>query len=457
MNLKKQIEDQLPGWRARLKRLITEYGNVKVAEINIAQILGGIRDVKALVTDISCVDPNQGIRLRGYTIPELLQLLPKRPGDEMPFLGGLYYLLLVGRIPTFEEGMEIEEEWKKRQSVPEYVYDVVRAMPKNTSAMALFSLAILAMERESHFTRDYDRGLRKEDYWIPTLEDSFDLTARAPSVAAFVYNYKFRNGQVVKPKPELDWAANFGYMIGIENKEYYELSRLYFLIHSDHESGNVSAHTTYLVSSTLSDVYYAVSAGINGLAGPLHGRANQEAMEWLLEVYQKYQGVPTREQLTEYAWETLNSGKVIPGYGHAILRITDPRFTAQLEYGQKVMPDYDLFRLAKLVYEVVPEVLRQQGKAKDPWPNVDAISGVLQRYFGVLDSQANDPGGFYTVLFGVSRILGVTANTVWARALGAPIERPKSVTTRMLENIAAEQRGIDIPLHEAFAHERGCG
>lgn len=457
MNLKKQIEDQLPGWRARLKRLITEYGNVKVAEINIAQILGGIRDVKALVTDISCVDPNQGIRLRGYTIPELLQLLPKRPGDEMPFLGGLYYLLLVGRIPTFEEGMEIEEEWKKRQSVPEYVYDVVRAMPKNTSAMALFSLAILAMERESHFTRDYDRGLRKEDYWIPTLEDSFDLTARAPSVAAFVYNYKFRNGQVVKPKPELDWAANFGYMIGIENKEYYDLSRLYFLIHSDHESGNVSAHTTYLVSSTLSDVYYAVSAGINGLAGPLHGRANQEAMEWLLEVYQKYQGVPTREQLTEYAWETLNSGKVIPGYGHAILRITDPRFTAQLEYGQKVMPDYDLFRLAKLVYEVVPEVLRQQGKAKDPWPNVDAISGVLQRYFGVLDSQANDPGGFYTVLFGVSRILGVTANTVWARALGAPIERPKSVTTRMLENIAAEQRGIDIPLHEAFAHERGCG
>lgn len=457
MNLKKQIEDQLPGWRARLKRLITEYGNVKVAEINIAQILGGIRDVKALVTDISCVDPNQGIRLRGYTIPELLQLLPKRPGDEMPFLGGLYYLLLVGRIPTFEEGMEIEEEWKKRQRVPEYVYDVVRAMPKNTSAMALFSQAILAMERESHFTRDYDRGLRKEDYWIPTLEDSLDLSARASAVAAFIYNYKFRDEQIVKPKPELDWAANFGYMIGIENQQYYELSRLYFLIHSDHESGNVSAHTTYLVSSTLSDVYYAVSAGINGLAGPLHGRANQEAMQWLLELYEKYQGVPTREQLTEYAWETLNSGKVIPGYGHAILRITDPRFTAQLEYGQKVMPDYDMFRLAKLVYEVVPEVLRQQGKAKDPWPNVDAISGVLQRYFGVLDSQANDPGGFYTVLFGVSRILGVTANTVWARALGAPIERPKSVTTRMLENIAAEQSGTDIPLHEAYAHERGCG
>ncbi|PWH16071.1 MAG: citrate (Si)-synthase [Anaerolineae bacterium] len=457
MNLRKQIEEQLPGWRARLKRLITDYGKVKVAEINIAQILGGIRDVKALVTDISCVDPNQGIRLRGYTIPELLELLPKRPGNEMPFLGGLYYLLLVGRMPTYEEGMEIEEEWKKRQTVPEYVYDVIRAMPKDTSAMNLFSLAILAMERESHFAREYDLGLRKEDYWIPTLEDALDLTARAPAVAAFIYNYKFRDGQIIKPKPDLDWAANFGYMIGIENKQYYDLARLYFLIHSDHESGNVSAHTTYLVSSTLSDVYYAVSAGLNGLAGPLHGRANQEAMEWLLEVYQKYQGLPTKEQLTEYAWQTLNAGKVIPGYGHAILRITDPRFTAQLEYGQRVMPDYDLFRLAKLVYEVVPEVLLQQGKAKDPWPNVDAISGVLQRYFGVLDSKENDRGGFYTVLFGVSRILGVTANTIWARALGAPIERPKSVTTRMLETLAEQQSGTAIPLHEAYAHERGCG
>ncbi|MCX8063367.1 MAG: hypothetical protein N3D16_12360, partial [Anaerolineales bacterium] len=135
----------------------------------------------------------------------------------------------------------------------------------------------------------------------------------------------------------------------------------------------------------------------------------------------------------------------------------DPRFTAQLEYGERVMPDYDLFRLAKLVYEVVPEVLRQQGKAKSPWPNVDAISGVLQRYFGVLDSKENDPGGFYTVLFGVSRILGVTANTVWARALGAPIERPKSVTTRMLEMIVEEQKGVKIPLNDSYSKERGCG
>lgn len=456
MSMKNEIAEQIPHWRARLKRLIKDYGHIKVAEINISQILGGIRDVKALVTDISCVDPNEGIRLRGYTIHELLELLPKRSGDTMPLVGGAYYLLLVGQIPTLAQAMEVEEEWKRRQTVPLHVYDVIRSMPKSSNPMTLFSMGILALQGESHFARRFDEGLKKEDYWEPTLEDSLDLTAKIPSVAAFIYNYKFRDGQIIQPDPNLDWAGSFGQMIGITDENYFELMRLYFLIHSDHESGNVSAHTTYLVSSTLSDIYFATSAGMNGLAGPLHGRANQEAMEWLLDVYQKYQGVPTREQLVAYTWETLNSGKVIPGYGHAVLRKTDPRFTVQLEFGEKYFPDDELFRLAKLVYEVVPQVLMEQGKAKDPWPNVDAISGAIQHHYGVKDGDGNGPGGFYTVLFGISRLLGVTANAVWSRALGAPIERPKSVTTRMLEKLAEEQSGEQIEIIPGL-EERGCG
>ncbi len=454
MNLKEQIAQQLPSWRARLQKLVKEYGTFKVAEVSMAQILGGMRDVKALVTDISCVDPNEGIRLRGYKIQELLELLPKRPGDDIPFSGGIYYLLLVGRVPSYDEAMEVEKEWKKRQEVPQQVYEVIRSMPKTTSPMTLFSMGILALQGTSIFARRYDEGMKKEDYWDAMLEDSLNLTAKAHAIAAFIYNYKFRQGQIVQPKDELDWAANFGYMIGVEDPNYYDLSRLYFMIHSDHESGNVSAHATYLVSSALSDIYYSTSAGMNGLAGPLHGRANQEAMEWLLEVYQKFNGVPTKEQLAEYAWQTLQSGKVIPGYGHAVLRKTDPRFTVQLEFGEKYFPQDDLFRLAKLVYEVVPQVLIQQGKAKDPWPNVDAISGAIQHHFGVLDGDGNGPGGFYTVLFGVSRLLGVTANTVWARALGAPIERPKSVTTNMLEQMVEQQLGVK--LREESEQERGC-
>jgi citrate synthase len=312
---------------------------------------------------------------------------------------------------------------------------MLRAMPDDTHPMTLFSMAVLGLQRESKFARRYHEGMRKDEYWEPMLEDSFELTAKLPTIAAFIYRLKYRNGEIIAPDTNLDWAANFGHMIGVEKKGYDELARLYFIIHSDHESGNVSAHATHLVASALSDVYYATSAGLNGLAGPLHGLANQECLDWLLCVYKEFNGLPSREQLRQYAWDTLNSGQVIPGYGHAVLRKTDPRFTAQLEFGKKHMPNDDIFSLAAMVYDVVPEVLREQGKAKDPWPNVDAISGSLQYHYGVQEFD------FYTVMFGVSRLLGVSANAVWARALGQPIERPKSLTTAMLEEAAAKAAG----------------
>ncbi len=194
-------------------------------------------------------------------------------------------------------------------------------------------------------------------------------------------------------------------------------------------SGNVSAHATHLVGSSLADIYFAFSAGLSGLAGPLHGLANQECLRWLLDVREQFHGVPDREALHKFAWDTLNSGRVIPGYGHAVLRVPDPRFTAQMEFAKARFPEDELVRLADLVFDVVPQVLREQGKAKNPAPNVDAISGTLQHYYGVREFD------FYTVIFGVGRALGVTANYVWARALEFPIERPKSVTTKMLEEL----------------------
>jgi citrate synthase len=293
----------------------------------------------------------------------------------------------------------------------------------------MFSLAILASQPESVFAKNYRQGMKREDYWECTLEDSLKLTAKLPTLAAYIYNLKYRNGEYVSPDPDLDWGANFAHMIGKNDENYKDLSRLYFLLHSDHESGNVSAHTTHLVGSSLSDVYYATAAGINGLAGPLHGLANQECLRWLLNVRDRFGGLPTKEQLTQYAWDTLNAGQVIPGYGHAVLRRPDPRFSAQFEFGQKYMADDELFQLVELVYDVVPDVLRELGKVKNPWPNVDAISGTLQYHFGIEEFD------FYTVMFGISRILGVSANMVWARALSQPIERPKSLTTKMLEDI----------------------
>jgi citrate synthase len=432
MILQQKIEEQLPEWRDRVKKLVTECGKVRIDEVTINQAFGGMRDIKSLVSDISYVDPREGIRLRGHTIPFLLEKLPKHDNAEIPYIGGLYYLLLVGEMPTKEEALHVENEWKRRQEVPGYVFDVIRTMPADTHPMTLFSQAVLALQRESIFAKEYSKGIKKADYWIPTLEDSLNLTAKVPTIAAFIYQWKYGKGELAKIDENLDWAGNFAKMMKKDSREYEDLSRLYFLIHSDHESGNVSAHATHLVGSALSDVYYATSAGLNGLAGPLHGLANQECLRWLLGVQEEFGHLPSHDELRQFTLNTLNSGQVIPGYGHAVLRKTDPRFIAQLEFGKKHFPEDELFQLAESVYMVVPGVLKEQGKVRDPWPNVDAISGTLQYHYDIREYD------FYTVMFGVSRLLGVTANAVWARALNQPIERPKSVTTSLLEEFTLE-------------------
>lgn len=299
--------------------------------------------------------------------------------------------------------------------------------------MALFSQAILTLQNDSKFAKRYAEGMNKMDYWEPALDDAMTLTSKLGVIAAFIYQLKYRDGSEPKYDPNLDYGANFAKMMGVEDKQYEDMARLYFILHSDHESGNVSAHTMHLVGSSLSDIFFAFSAAMNGLAGPLHGLANQNCLAFVMGVQKEFNGVPTKEQLTKYAWDTLNSGRVIPGYGHAVLRVPDPRYTAQFEYAKKHFPKDELFQIVQLMDEVIPAVLKEQGKAKNPWPNVDAVSGSLQYHYGITEFD------FYTVLFGVGRALGVTANYVWARALGQPLERPKSLTTKMLEDIAAAE------------------
>jgi citrate synthase len=433
MILHEKISVQLPAWRERMKSLAKEHAEVVVDHVTVGQIVGGMRDIKSLVSDISFVDPAEGIRFRGLSIPEMVKALPKARGNKMPLVGGLYYLLMIGDVPTREQAQEVEAEWAKRSEVPDYVYKMLKSMPKETHPMTLLSQAVLALQNGSVFASKY-HTMKKDVYWEAALEDSLDLTAKLPIVAAFIYRMKyFGETKKLKYNSKLDYGANFSKMMGVEDKKgYAELTRLYFSVHSDHESGNASAHTMHLVGSTLSDPYLSFSAALNGLAGPLHGLANQECLGWLLEVHEKFGGVPTRDDLYKFAWDTLNSGHVIPGYGHAVLRVPDPRFMALLGFAKDRFPNDELIRLAEMVFDVVPTVLKEQGKAKNPAPNLDAISGTLQYYYGVRNFE------FYTVLFGVGRALGVTSNYVWSRALGQPLERPKSLTTKMLEDVVAK-------------------
>lgn len=428
--IKEKLVEKIEGWRPRTTKLLKEYGDVKIGEVTIAQAIGGMRGVKSLVTDISYLDPMEGIRFRGYTIPETLKALPKPAGAEMPYVEGHIYLLLTGEIPTEEEIADFTADFNKRKGTPQYVFDVIKAMPKDSHPMAMFSAAVLAMQKESIFTKKYHEGLNKMEYWDPTYEDSMNLLAKLPEIAAYIYRYKYKAGDIIPVDLSLDMGGNFAHMMGID-KPYDDISRLYFLLHSDHESGNVSAHTGHLVASALSDIYYAISAMTNGLAGPLHGLANQEVLGWLQDVMKKVgSNDPTKEQMKQFVWDTLNSGQVIPGFGHAVLRKTDPRYQAQREFCLKHLPDDPIFKYVNLLYEVVPDILVEQGKAKNPWPNVDAQSGVIQWHYGVREYD------FYTVMFSVGRAIGVTANIIWDRALGYPLERPKSLTTKMLEDVA---------------------
>jgi citrate synthase len=430
MSLKEKLGEKIDAWRPRTGRLVKEFGGVKVGEVTIGQAIGGARGVRCLVTDISYLDPNEGIRFRGFTIPETLEALPKAPGSEMPYVEGHIWLLLTGDVPTEAEAEELAAELKQRSQVPTYAWDVLRAMPKDSHPMAMLSTAVVAMERESVYRKAYDAGLGKMDHWQPTLEDALNLWARLPQLGAFIYRLKYKDDQQIDPDPALDLGANFAHMMGIA-PPYDDVARLYFILHSDHESGNVSAHAGHLIASALSDPYYAMSGLVNGLAGPLHGLANQEVLRWIQGVMEQMGGkIPSEEEMKQFVWDTLNSGQVVPGFGHAVLRKTDPRYTEQRNFCLKHLPDDPIFKYVDLLYKVVPPILEEQGKAKNPWPNVDAQSGVIQWYYGLREYD------FYTVLFAIGRALGVLSNIVWDRALGYPIERPKSITTAMLEDLA---------------------
>jgi len=429
-SLKEKFKTKAEALAQEIKGALKEHGDRVVSEVTLKQAYGGARGVKCMTWEASLLDPNEGIRFRGYTIPECQEKLPKAPGGNEPLPEGIFYLLLTGDIPTDEDVEEVTEEWRKRETLPDYTAKMIDSLPTDMHPMTQFSLGILSMQKDSEFARKYREGVKKTEYWDPMYEDVMTLLGRLPVLAAKVYNRSYKGGRQVDPEPGLDWGGNFAHMMGYEDPEFRELLRLYLTIHCDHEGGNVSAHTTRLVGSALSDAFYSLSAGIDGLAGPLHGLANQEVLRWIMNVKEKLGGVPEKEQLKKFLWDTLNSGQVIPGYGHAVLRKTDPRYMAQREFALKHLPDDEIFKVVSSIYEVAPDILREHGKAKNPWPNVDAHSGCLLVHYGMTEYD------FYTVLFGTSRAIGVLANITWDRALGYPIERPKSLTTDMIEEVA---------------------
>jgi citrate synthase len=424
--LKDKLAKKVPEIRDYFKNLVKEKGETKLSEVSVATLYGGLRGVKGLICDTSSVPADKGLLVRGKPIGELVDRLPEE----------ILYLLLAGELPNKAELEDLQKDLKARGKVPSYVWDVLKAMPKESHPMAMFNTAVLVMENESKFRQRYDQGMKKDDYWDAAFEDAMDLIAKLPEVGAWIYRTRFNKGAPIPSDPNLDWGANYAKMTGLPdpNGELTKLMRLYFVLHCDHEGGNVSAFSAHTIGSALSDLYYALAGGLNGLAGPLHGLANQECLGWILETNKKFNGSPSKDQLEKFAQDTLNAGRVVPGYGHAVLRITDPRFTAFYEFGKKYCPSDPAYKTMALVFEVVPEVLKKVQKIKDPWPNVDAASGSLLYHYGMTEFP------YYTVLFSISRALGISSQYVINRAMGSPIVRPKSMTSGEIQ-AAIEKAG----------------
>lgn len=429
-DLKAVLAEKIPEHNEQVKAFRKEHGNTKVGEIFVDQIYGGMRTMKSMICETSVLDPEEGIRFRGYSIPECQEKLTRWQGGEEPLPEALFWLLCTGELPNDSQTKFITDEWNRRAGLPSYIVHMLNSFPSTLHPMAQFSSAITALNAESEFAKAYAQGVKKTEYWSYVYEDSMNLLAKLPAIAAIIYRNLYRNGSDIGTvDSNLDWSGNFSKMLGYEEPLFAELMRMYLTIHSDHEGGNVSAHTCHLVGSALSDPYLSYGAAMCGLAGPLHGLANQEVLLWLKKVEAELGLNATKEQLKDFLWSTLKSGQVVPGYGHAVLRKTDPRYTCQREFAQKHMKDYPLFKLVSDVYEVAPDVLLAHGKAKNPWPNVDAHSGVLLQKFGMTEMN------YYTVLFGVSRALGCLSSLIWSRGMGLPIERPKSMSTVGLKKL----------------------
>ncbi len=413
--LKEKFAQIFPKDKADIAAFVKEHGDKEVSKVTLAQAYGGMRGVKGLVCDTSEVPPDKGLIIRGIELKYLTEKLPEE----------IFWLLLTGENPTPEELKDFQAELEAHGEVPQYVWDVLDAMPADSHPMAMFNTAILVMQRDSVFARRYAEGMKKDEYWDATYEDAINIIAKLPEIGAGVYRKRFGKGARIARKLGVDWAANYVHMLGLgdPNGEFTKLMQLYLTLHCDHEGGNVSAYSAATINSALSDLYYSLSGGLNGLAGPLHGLANQECLGWILETMKKFNGAPSPEELEKFAWETLESGKVVPGYGHAVLRITDPRFDAFLAFGKKYMADDPVFQTVARVFDVVPGVLSQVKKIKDPWPNVDAGSGALLYHYGLVEFS------YYTVLFSISRALGICSQAIVARAMGYPITRPKSLPT----------------------------
>ncbi|UKK01888.2 citrate synthase, mitochondrial precursor [Theileria orientalis] len=435
MKLVDKIEKLVNVKREKVAELHKNYASKTLGKVTLSMLFSGLKDVPAMVTETSELDPQKGIRFRGLTVDEMLRKLPGK-NEDCPYTESVLWYLLTGEVPELDDVKELSKELHARSAVPKHVFEVMESMPPDSHPLTQYVTAVSALQTESVFRKAYlDKTYQKDTSWKLALEDCLNLVAKNVVLVGFIYRRSFIDPNVkpedVKFNAELDYAANLAHFLGDKTELFSDLMRLYLALHSDHEGGNVSAHASHLVGSALADPYFCLSSALCGLSGPLHGMANQECLVWIKRMLRNL-GPDTEitvERVKKYAEDTMAAGQVIPGYGHAVLKVTDPRHTAFVRFARTHFPNDPMVRLLDICLEAIPQVLIASGKVRNPNPNVDCSTGVLLSHFNIDQPQV------FTVFFGLSRSLGILSQLVWARALRYPIERPKSLTLDTVEKM----------------------
>jgi citrate synthase len=374
-------------------------------EITKDHLETGMRGFPVGYCTTSSVDPAKGLFYAGIPVSELTQEKPEN----------VIYLLYYGKTGSAKEVEEFKKNLQKRALCPPELIDSILRLPRKGHAMAMFSAALL-LTGMFEGTENYG-------------EDCLNLIAKAPEIAAAVINHHAGWGRSKPSRPELGYMENFTQMLNVPGNHKNELQdvfRLFNILHFDHGGGNLSAFVGKAVASSLEDMYGSIASAMCALAGPRHGRANQESLEFVEKALKDLGENPSPKEVELYIRQLLAKNELIFGFGHAVLRVEDPRATVFFEVANRQYAGHPLIKIANLLRSEVPKVLGENPKISDPYPNVDAISGSLLTAAGFGYPE------YFTVLFGLARVVGISIQILYERCearggKGTPIVRPKYI------------------------------
>ncbi len=366
----------------------------------------GLRGFPVGTCPNSHVDPVKGLFYGGYAIPELADRNPEE----------VIYLLIKRELPDAARLAAFKKELAANSRLDRGVIEHLRSLPKKGHPMKWLIAAINAMGMYEG-TGDY-------------AKDCINVIAQLPEAVAAIFRIRSGWGDPIASKPELGYMENFVHMLGAPGAkpDLVRLMRVFDILHFDHGGGNLSTFVGKAIASGHEDMYGSLVGAMAALAGPLHGMANQECLRFLKDIAKDVKDPTDEKALTAHVENILDKGGVLFGFGHAVLRVEDPRATVEYALGESIAPQDPLFRLAVTLRKVGTEVLKMRGKAANPYPNVDAVSGCLLSACGLSDEN------YYTVLFGMARCVGIAAQIVYERkeargGKGTPIVRPKYLYT----------------------------